>query len=132
MKLLGLGEGGFEATALFGENVNEDGHVGVPGEFQVFLQRLKVVSIHRSEIAQAEFFKQGRLDKKVLRLAFPLMIDAIHAFTGGEALKEALDVVVQLVVSGIGAEAVKVGGDSADVLGDGPLVVVEDDDQSLR
>ena len=131
MKLLGLGEGGFEAPALFGENVNEDGHVGVPGEFQVLLQRLKVVSIHRPEIAQAEFFKQGRLDKEVLRLAFPLMINAVQAFAGGEALEEALDVVVQLVVSRTGAEAVKVSGDSADVLGDGPLVIVEDDDQAL-
>ena len=84
------------------------------------------------EIAQAEFLEQRRLDEEVLRLAFPLRVNAVHLHAGREALEERLHVVVQLVVGRARADPVQVARDRADVFRDRPLVVVEDDDQPLR
>lgn len=55
----------------------------------------------------------------------------MHVVAAGQTGEEFLQVVMHLVVGRIGAEAVEVFGDCADIAGDGPLVVVEDDDEPL-
>jgi hypothetical protein len=51
---------------------------------------------------------------------------------GGKLLHEGREIARDLVVAGVDRELAEVVGDGADVLGDGPLVVVEDTDELLR
>jgi hypothetical protein len=55
----------------------------------------------------------------------------VEALAAGRAAEELLNVVVDPVVGGAGGELIEVLGQRADVAGDGPLVVVEDDDEAL-
>ena len=48
-----------------------------------------------------------------------------------DRLDELGHLLVEVGVGGVGADLVEVGGDGADVPGDGPLVVVEHDDEAL-
>jgi len=59
------------------------------------------------------------------------MPEAVHVRAAWQAEEELFDVVVKLVVSAIGGEPVQGFGDGADVLGNRPLVVVQDDDETL-
>jgi len=131
VEFLRVGDGGFEAFAFFGEDVDEDRDVGVLGELEVLLEGVEVMAVDGAEVAQAKFLEEGRFDEEVLGLAFPLSVNAIHLNAGGEAREEGLDIVMKLVVGLARADAVEVGRDGADVFGDGPLVVVEDDDEAL-
>ena len=49
----------------------------------------------------------------------------------GQAFHQALEVLLKLVVTGIGDELVEMGGNGADVFGDAPFVVVEDADETF-
>lgn len=124
--------GGVEALALFGENVDQHGDIAVLREFEVFLQRGEVVSIDRAEVAQTKFLEERRFDKEILRLAFPLHVNAVHLHAGREAREKRLHVVMELIVGWIRADPVQVVGNRADVFRDGPLIVVEDDNEALR
>ena len=49
---------GVEALALLGQDVDEDGNVAVFRELQVFHQRVEIVPVDGSEVAQAKFLEQ--------------------------------------------------------------------------
>jgi hypothetical protein len=124
-------DGGGQAAALLGEDVQQDGLVAGLGELEVVGELVEVVAVDGADVAQAEFFEEGGLHEEVLGLALPLHVHAVHVVPTGQTGEEALQVAVDLVVGGVGGEAVEVVGDGADVAGDGPLVVVEDDDEAL-
>ena len=123
--------GDLVALALLGEHVHDHGAVGLFGELEVLDQQRDVVAVDRAEVAQAVFFEQRRFDEEVLRLAFPFHPDLVQALAARGAAEELLDVVVDPVVGGVGRELVEVLRHRADVAGDRPLVVVEDDDEAF-
>ena len=131
VKLLRMRDRRLESFALLGQDVDDDRHVAVLRKLEVLLERLQIVSVHRPQVAQPEFFEQRRLDEEVLRLALPLHVHPIHLHARGEALEERLHVVMELVVRLVRADPVEVIRDRPDILRDRPLVVVEDHDQPL-
>ena len=124
VEFLRMLDGGLEPLAFFRQDMDEHGHIAMPGELKVADQRAEVVSIDGTDVAEPEFFEEGRFDNEVLRFAFPLVVDAVHFDARGETLEERVDIVVQFIVGRAGAEAIQVVGNRADVLRDRPFVVI--------
>jgi hypothetical protein len=88
------------------------------------------VAVDGAEVLQAELFKQHGGPEQ----SFGGFFRATRHGEGGfaaEALEDAMGLVVQILVMLVGDDPMEVAGDGADVAVDGPLVVVEDDDQPL-
>ena len=132
MEFFGMLDGGFEAFAFFCQDVDEDGHVAMLREFEILLERVEIVAVNGAEVAETKLLEERRLDEEVLGLALPFGVNAVHFYPGREALEEGLDVVMELVVDRVGADAVQVTGNGADIFCDRPLIVVEDHDQAFR
>ena len=101
--------------------------------------------VDRSQVTQTEFFKQQRasvtttairIDRVVSRLQDERVGDSLegllslgtqhgHLFTAGQSLEPVVEIAGQPVVAGAGREFTQVFGDGTDVLGDGPLIVIE-------
>ncbi len=131
MKFLGRIDRRFQSAPFFCEHVHDHGDVALLSELKIFDQFVEIVSVDWTDIAKTKFFKQAGLDEEVFRLALPLGVKAMHVMAVGQTGEEPFEIVMDLVVSRIGAEAIEIFGDRADVFGDGPFVVVENNDQTL-
>ena len=123
-------ERGLKAAALLREDVQQDGVVEGLEELEGLNEQRKIVAVDGAEVLQAELLKEDGGPQH----AFGGLFGAAHHFDGGlaaEALDEARGAFVQVLVVLVGDDAVEVAGDGADVAVDGPLVVVEHDDQAL-
>ena len=130
MKLLLPIERRLKAAALLGEDVQEHRAILSFEKLESLDQQRQIVAIDGAEVLQAEFLKEDRGPEHALGGLF----SAAHDFHGGfaaEALDEARAESWQMLVVLVGDDAVEVAGDGAHVAIDGPLVVVEHDDQAL-
>jgi hypothetical protein len=121
------------------------------GELQHADERGQVVTVEGPEIAEAELLEdqaaavtaaavgaravlgalEGHVGHHALEGFLGLLAEADGEVALGQLLDPGGEIALQLVVAWAGGEAIEVGGDGADVLGDGPLVVVEDADELL-
>ena len=96
-----------------------------------FDQLLDVVSVHRTEIPDAEILKQATGEQHALQ---PL-VDARDNFLKAFALRQfpgnAPHLILELVVGGIADDAIEILRNRTDVLGDRHPVVVQDEDDLL-
>ena len=152
MKLLRVLEGGLVTFALLGEHMDDDGPIACLGKLQGADQQRQVVAVNRSQIPQAHLLEDqaaaitataihlhaagAGLKPHIRQGAFKPFLRFVRQFQGQFAFwqppHEALKILGQLVIRGMGDQPVQVGGDSADVLGYAPFVVVEDADELLR
>ena len=94
-------------------------------------EQLGVVPVDRAVVAQAEVFEHDAREQHVLHARLDLLRDLLGKFAA-EHLDEMRRLLVQVRVGRMGGDLVEVRRDGAHVLGDGPFVVVEHDDEFLR
>ncbi len=119
------------AFALHGADVQQDRLVGLFAEFQVGDDGLQVVAVNRAEVTQTEFLEEDAGEEDALGGLLGTVFQRHQFLAERHFLQEAVEVLVQPVERGIGDDAVEVLRDRADVLVNGPFVVVEDDDEAL-
>ena len=130
MKLVRLGDGRLVALALFRQDVEQDRFVLLLQKFEGPGEQRNVVPIDRTVVTEAEFFEDDARQEKAFHAFLDLVREVQHALAG-DRLDEAAGFFVQVRVGRIGHDVVQVGRDRTDVLGDRPLVVVQDDDEAL-
>ena len=118
------------AFAFLGEDVQQDGLVLCFEELEGPNEQRGVVAVDGAVVAQAQLVENHAREDEIFN---PLL----HLFAQGaghppaHALDEFGRFFVQLEVGRVGRDLVEVMGDGADVFGDAPFVVVEDDDEPL-
>ena len=91
-----------------------------------------VVAIDRAVITQAELLEDDARQEQIFHPFFDLVREVQHAPGRAIALMNRAGLFVQVRIGRIGDDVVQVSRDRADVFGDRPLVVVQDDDEALR
>ena len=119
-----------KATALLREDVEQDGALFFFEELEGLDEQRQVVSVDRAEVLQAELFEKNRGPQHALGSFFSAAHDG-HRGLAAEFLNQARGGFVEVAIALVGDDAVEVTRDGADVAIDGPLVVVEHDDQPL-
>ena len=125
-----LVEGRLVALALFREDVEQDRLVLRLQELEGPDEQRDVVAVDRAVVAEAELLEDDARQEQVLHAFLDLVRELQHALAA-DRLDKAAGLFVQVRVGRMGGDVVEVGRDGADVLGDRPLVVVEDDDEAL-
>ena len=123
-------ERGLEAAALLREHVQQDRAIFSLEKFESLDQQRQVVSVDGAEVLQAEFFKHDRWPQHALGSFFGAA-DNLDGGLAADLFHDAARGVVQAVVVLVGDDAMEVASDGADVAVDGPLVIVEHDDEAL-
>ena len=118
------------AAAFFGDDVEHDGLVQRLQVLEGADEQRQVVAVDGAEVTHAEFLEQDVLEKQVLRAFLDPVGERAHGFAG-DFLDEIRGLAADGGVGVVGLERVEITGDGADVLVDGPLVVVEHDDEFL-
>ncbi len=120
------------AASLLGDRLDDDRAFHLLGALEDVYQPLHVVSVERAEEGEAQF-----LEDHAAAAGQHELLGAAHAALGdlpGDAASwhviegEAGDAAQPPVVA-VGADAVEIGVQRADVVGDALIVVVEDDDE---
>ena len=130
MKLLLSIERRLVAAALLGEDVQKHGAVFRLEELEGLNEKGKIVAVDGAEVLQAELLKQDGGPEH----AFGGFFGAAHDSDGGfaaEVFYKARCRLVEVPIVLVGDDAVEVAGDGADVAVDGPLIVIEDNDEPL-
>ena len=117
------------AFALDGADVEEDGAVGVPRYGQGVHQRAEIVPVYGADIAEAEGLDEPVADKEALQGVLDRVVGATQGVEV-QLLRNGLDGFLDAVVAAAGKETSEVTREGPDVLRDGHLVVVEDDDEA--
>ena len=130
VKLLLLLHGRLEALALLGEHMQQHGTILLLEKLEGLDQRGDVVAVDRAEVLQAQFLEDDAGPQHALGDLFGLARHAQRRLAA-HFLHELAGAVVQIVEPRAGDDLVQVAGNGADVLVDGPLVIVEDHDQAL-
>ncbi len=131
VKLVRLGERGCIPLTLLRENVENDG-LGLSLEkLESAGEKSDVVAVDGTVVAEAEVLEDDAGGDQVFESRFGL-VGKLAGGAAADPFDEFRGLVVEVGVSRIGDEAVEVFGNRSDVLRDGPLVVVEDDDESIR
>ena len=119
------------ATALFGDDVQDDGLLLVLEELEGLDEEIDVVTIDRSVVVHPEFLEEHVGEKQVFRAAFHLRGDVADRFSG-DALDELGRLLVDVGVGRARLESVEIFRDGADIAVDRPLVVVQHEDEAFR
>ena len=130
VEFLLLLQGGLETPALLGEGVENYGLVLCFKELESFDEERKVVAVDGAVVVEAEFFKDHATADDALGGFFGFASDVAGGFAT-ELFEEAGDAVVDRDVGGVCGNFVEILGNGAYVFVDGPLIVVEDDDEAL-
>ena len=130
MKLLLLLHGRLEAFALLGEHVQQHGTVLLLEKFERFDQRGDVVPVDGAKVLQPQVLEDDAGPQHSLGdlFGFARHAQGRHA---AHLLDEFSGAVMQIVELRAGDDLVKVAGDRADILVDGPLVIVQDHNHPL-
>src|SRR6185369_5547824 len=151
MKLFRILQRRLEPLALFGQNMNDDRVVAGLGKFQSANQEWQVVTVDRTEVPHAHLLEnqaaavpatpvgfrgawgrvQSHLRQRALEALFGLMRQLKSHFALGKTSEKSLEVLCQLVVGRMGDELIEIARNRPDVLGDAPLVIIEDSDETL-
>ena len=139
VELARIFERGFVATALLRDDVQEHGLVAVLEELEGLDQQRQIVAVNRAVVTHAEFLKDhrgggrwllGGGKDEALGALFHLAGEATDDLAA-ELLDELRRLQMQGGVGRMGGHVVEVLRDGAHVAVDGPLVVVEHDDELL-
>ena len=137
------------AFAFLGQDMQHDGQFGGFGVLQNIDQQRQIVAVYRADVTQAHFLKddaaavsaapvraqgtfrglQRDFVDRAFESFFGLVCQPQGQFSFGQKFHQPLEILVQAVVGGMGDDPVQVTGDRSDVLGDAPLVVVENADE---
>jgi histone H3/H4 len=123
-------QGRLEAAALLCEDVQQHGMVLRLEELERLHQQRKVVPVNGAEVLQPELLEEDGGPEH----AFGGLFSAAHHLGGGfaaKALDELRGSLVEVLVVLVGDDAVQVARHGAYVAVNGPLVVIEHDDQAL-
>ena len=128
---LGVFVSGGEATAFFGQYVEQHGGAGeLADAAQGGDQLRQVVAVDRADVAEAEFFEDDAGDDEGFGGFFELGGGGDDAVAdAGDAVHQVAQRVAEGVVAAVGDQAVEVTGERADVGRDAHLVVIEDNDE---
>ena len=149
MKFFGMGLGSLETLALFGEDVKDDRLRTVFGVFEHSQEGGEIVAVDRADVTQAHLLENQAAAEPAAAVARHHLLGRgerklgdgpLDPFLGfvrqskrdialGQLSDQAFEVFLKLVIARVGDEPVEVGGDGPHVLGDAPLVVVEDADE---
>src|SRR5205085_299257 len=131
MELVRLGDRRFVALSLLGQDVEQDRLVLALEKFEGLDQEWNVMAIDRPVIAQAQFFKDYARQEQVLHALLEFVGELDRALAGNR-FNKAPGLVVQTGIGWVRDDVVQITGDGADVLGNRPFVVVQDDDKTAR
>ena len=87
------------------------------------------MAVDRSEVAQTVFFENNRRHDHVFCAFLGQSAESQQRVAAGNTTEKRFEIVVDAVVDRIRDQLVEIARHRADVACDGPLVVVEDDDQ---
>ena len=93
-------------------------------------QERDVMPVDRAEVTQSEILEEYARQEDLLHAGLDLVSEIAGALAA-DPLDELGGLVVQVGVGRAGSDSVEIGRDGAGVLGDRPLVIVEDHDQAL-
>ena len=130
MELLLLLQRRLKAAALLGEHVQHHWLVLLLEELEGLYQQWQIVAIDRAIVVQTKLLEDHASADDSLRCFLGLPGDVARSLAA-ELLHQPGGAVVQAHVGRIGHDLVEVLRDGADVLVDGPLVVIQDDDHPL-
>jgi len=123
-------ECGLKSPALLREDVKEDGAVLGLEELESLDEEREVVSVDGAVVGEAKLLKHDGGPEHAFRGLFSAT-DNFDCGFAADFFDDAFCGVVEAVVALVGDDAMEVASDSANVAIDGPLVVVEDDDEAL-
>ena len=103
----------------------------VLGARQRLLELLEVVAVDGADVVEPELVPDQVGEEEAFDRALQLARELPRLVALGQPLEEAVARVDELLVGRVELEAVAPVGEPADVLGDRPAVVVQDDDQAL-
>ena len=152
VEFLGMLESDVVALALFGEHMEHNRLLAGLGVFEDVDQEWDIMAVNRPHVTQAHLLEdqaaaepastvalersrallEGHLRDRAFEGFFGLVTEADRDVTLGEAAEQPLEVLLEPVVGGMSDQSVEVGGDGANVLGDAPLVVIQDANEPLR
>ena len=130
VKLLYLLQRRLETAALLRQDVQQHRHLLALEKLECADQQLDVVAVERTVVVKPELLEEHGGPQQALRCLLGLAYNFRGSFAA-EALDQTAGARVQVVVVLVGHHLVKIAGNSADITVDGPLVVVEDNDQAL-
>ncbi len=119
-----------KAAALLRDRVQDHRLVLRLEELEGLDQQRQIVAVDGAEVAEAELLEDHAAADESLGCLLRLARNVPRSFAA-EAFEQTGGAIMQADVGGVGGDLVEVLGDGADVLVDGPLVVVEDDDHAL-
>ncbi len=145
VKLLRLIDGDVVAFPLFRQDMDYHRLVAFLGELEHVDEEWKIVTVHGTEIAQSHFLEDqtvavtaapigfdlgpGRTQADFSHCTLKTLFGLVGEFQGDLAFRqsanEPLEIAVPAVVGRVRDQLVEIGGNRADILGDTPLVVVE-------
>ncbi len=123
-------EGGLEAAAFLSDGVEKHGAVLPLEELEGVDEQGDVVAVEGAVVGQAEVLEEGGREKDAFGGFFGALDDVFRG-AAADALDQPGALGVQRGDVLVGDDFVKVAGDGADVAVDGPLVVVEHDDEAF-
>ena len=126
-----LGDRGLVAFSFLRQDVEQHRLVLALEELESFHEQRNVVAVDRAVITQAQLLENHAGHEQVLH-AFLDLVRELDRAPAGDRFDETPRLVVQSGVGRVGDDVVQIARDRADVLGDGPFVVVQDDDEAPR
>ena len=124
MKLFLLLQGGLKPFAFLGKHMQQDRSLLGLQKLESFDQRRDVMAVNRTVVLQAQFFKNHARPEHALGSFFRLPGHQQRLFAA-HLLDESSRLFMQMIVLRIGDDLMKITGDRAYVLIDGPLIVIQ-------
>ena len=128
MKFVRLLDRRLVAFALLRQDVQQHRLVLFLEELERADEQRNIVPVDRAVVAQAELFEDHARDDETLHAFFDFVRE-MRERSSGDGLDELARLVVKMGERRAGGDAVQITGDRADIAGDRPFVVVQDDDE---
>ena len=116
------------AFAFLGKDVKDDGFVLGFEEFERADEEGDIMAIDGAVVAEAEVLEDHAGEEEIFDTGLDFVGD-IFGELAADHFDEAGGFIVEMGVRGVGGDFIEVGGDGADIFGDRPFVIVEDDDE---
>ena len=130
MKFVRLGNRRGIPLALLGDNVKQNRFVLPLEKLKGLNQQRNIMPINRPIIAETQIFKDHAWQDEVFDALFDLM-NQLLCESATNHFHELCSLFVQMTVGIIGHQFVQIVGDRADIFCYRPLVIVQDNNQSL-
>lgn len=127
VEFAGLVEGRLVSATFFGDDMQDDRFVFLLEVLEGLDEGGEIVPVDRPVITKAKFLKENVRHDHIFGVAF----DLVGKFTrtgAGHFFDEICSLGPDSVVGGVGLKGVEIFGESSNILINGPLVVIENDD----